>query len=99
MIVITNGPVERIVNEEDLQKWESAGFRLVDPLLDLPEETETATPDPEPEAETETEAKVTIPDNLMKMKISGLRALAKQIGIQGYQNMDKATLAAVIQAH
>lgn len=33
------------------------------------------------------------------MKINDLRNIAKEKGIQGYNNMDKATLAAVIQAH
>ena len=33
------------------------------------------------------------------MKINDLRKIAKEKGIQGYNNMDKATLAAVIQAH
>lgn len=34
-----------------------------------------------------------------KMKINDLRKIAKEKGIQGYNNMDKATLIAVIQAH
>ena len=33
------------------------------------------------------------------MKLNDLRKIAKEKGIQGYNNMDRATLAAVIQAH
>ena len=33
------------------------------------------------------------------MKLNDLRKLAKEKGIQGYMNMDQATLAAVIAAH
>lgn len=99
MIRITDGPTERIVSRENLRKWEALGYKPVDPLPDLSEEA--TAPDPEPEAETEAEEekKTENPDDLMQMKISELRAMAKQIGIQGYQNMDKATLVAVIQAH
>lgn len=39
------------------------------------------------------------PEDYADMKINDLRKIAKEKGIQGYQNMDKATLAAVIQAH
>lgn len=34
-----------------------------------------------------------------EMKLNDLRKIAKEKGIQGYNNMDKATLIAVIQAH
>lgn len=33
------------------------------------------------------------------MKLNDLRKIAKEKGVQGYNNMDKATLIAVIQAH
>ena len=33
------------------------------------------------------------------MKLNDLRKIAKEKGIQGYSNMDQATLVAVIQAH
>ena len=33
------------------------------------------------------------------MKLNDLRKIAKEKGIQGYNNMNQATLAAVIQAH
>lgn len=39
------------------------------------------------------------PEDYANMKINDLRKIAKEKGIQGYNNMDKATLAAVIQAH
>lgn len=41
----------------------------------------------------------TNPENYANMKLNDLRKIAKEKGIQGYNNMDKATLAAVIQAH
>lgn len=41
----------------------------------------------------------TTPEDYAKMKINDLRKIAKEKGIQGYNNMDKATLVAVIQAH
>lgn len=41
----------------------------------------------------------TTPEDYANMKINDLRKIAKEKGIQGYNNMDKATLAAVIQAH
>ena len=34
-----------------------------------------------------------------KLKINDLRKIAKEKGIQGYMNMDQATLAAVIEAY
>lgn len=37
--------------------------------------------------------------NYEEMKLNDLRKIAKEKGIQGYNNMDKATLIAVIQAH
>lgn len=37
--------------------------------------------------------------NFEEMKLNDLRKVAKEKGIQGYNNMDKATLIAVIQAH
>lgn len=37
--------------------------------------------------------------NYEEMKLNDLRKIAKEKGIQGYNNMDKATLVAVIQAH
>lgn len=37
--------------------------------------------------------------NYEEMKLNDLRKIAKEKGIQGYSNMDKATLIAVIQAH
>lgn len=37
--------------------------------------------------------------NYADMKLNDLRKVAKEKGIQGYNNMDKATLVAVIQAH
>ena len=40
-----------------------------------------------------------IPEDYANMKINDLRKIAKEKGIQGYNNMDKATLVAVIQAH
>lgn len=95
MIRIANGAVERIIREEDYPKWKQAGFRSVDPL---PEAVSEADPDPEPEQAEEFET-VEIPEGLEKMKITDLRSLAEQIGVQGYQNMDKATLIAVIQNH
>lgn len=39
------------------------------------------------------------PEDYANMKINDLRKIAKEKGIQGYNNMDKATLVAVIQAH
>ena len=39
------------------------------------------------------------PEDYANMKINNLRKIAKEKGIQGYNNMDKATLVAVIQAH
>lgn len=39
------------------------------------------------------------PEDYANKKINDLRKIAKEKGIQGYNNMDKATLAAVIQAH
>lgn len=39
------------------------------------------------------------PDNYADMKINDLKKIAKEKGIQGYNNMDKTTLVAVIQAH
>lgn len=41
----------------------------------------------------------TTPEDYANMKINDLRKIAKEKGIQGYNNMDKATLVAVIQAH
>lgn len=41
----------------------------------------------------------TTPEDYANMKINALRKIAKEKGIQGYNNMDKATLVAVIQAH
>lgn len=41
----------------------------------------------------------TTPKDYANMKINDLRKIAKEKGIQGYNNMDKATLVAVIQAH
>lgn len=38
-------------------------------------------------------------EDYSNMKINDLRRIAKEKGIQGYINMDKATLIAVIQAH
>lgn len=97
MIRIINGPVERLVKESDLEKWIQAGFKPVDPL---PADPEPDAPGPEPEAEERTESPaVTIPDNLEQMKVANLRKLADKIGVQGYQNMDKSTLIAVIKAH
>lgn len=39
------------------------------------------------------------PEDYANKKINDLRKIAKEKGIQGYNNMDKATLVAVIQAH
>ena len=39
------------------------------------------------------------PEDYANKKINDLRKNAKEKGIQGYNNMDKATLVAVIQAH
>lgn len=39
------------------------------------------------------------PEDYANKKINDLRKIAKEKGIQGCNNMDKATLAAVIQAH
>lgn len=39
------------------------------------------------------------PEDYNNMKLNDLRKIAKEKGIQGYNNMDKATLVAVIQAH
>lgn len=39
------------------------------------------------------------PEDYANMKLNDLRKIAKEKGIQGYNNMDKATLVAVIQAH
>ena len=101
MIRIHKGAVERIIKAEDYPKWKQAGFQPVDPLSDLPElEEVVSAPDPEPETETPEHSEPSgIPDDLEKMKVSELRDLADRIGVQGYQNMDKATLIAVIQAH
>ena len=59
-------------------------------------------PEPEP-VETKNEEANTrstvIPDNLESKKVKELREIAEKVGVQGYQNMDKATLIAVIQAH
>lgn len=101
MIRIINGPVERIIVPEDLKKWTQAGFKPVDPLPDLPvsEIQEIPALDPEPEQKSETASSEEIPENLNQMKSADLRKIAKKIGVQGYQNMDKATLIAVIQAH
>ena len=41
----------------------------------------------------------TAPADYTNMKINDLRKIAKEKGIQGYNNMDKATLIAVIRAH
>lgn len=98
MIRIVNGAVERIIQEEDYPTWRQAGFRSVDPLPERIEKMAEPEPDPEPGQAEEPET-VEIPEGLEKMKLSDLRALADQIGVQGYQNMDKATLIAVIQAH
>lgn len=99
MIRIINGPVERIVAPEDLKKWMLAGYRPVDPLPDHLTE-EPLNEDPEPYSEVLEPPNIPdIPDNLEKMKLKDLRQLADQIGVQGYQNMDKATLIAVIQNH
>lgn len=99
MIRIINGPVERIVKKDDLRKWMQLGFKLTNPLSDLPDPDTTYDPDPEPESEKVEIKSADIPKNLDRMKVSDLRKLAKEVGVQGYQNMDKATLIAVIQAH
>lgn len=39
------------------------------------------------------------PEDYVNMKINDLKKVAKEKGIQGFNNMDKATLVAVIQAH
>ena len=96
MIRIINGPIERLVNEEDLKKWKQAGYQPADSLPDLPEVTDISDPDPEPEAEKE---EIEFPDDLTQMKMAELKALAEKVGVQGYQNMDKSTLIAVIKAH
>ena len=50
----------------------------------------------EPDTESETENNNA---DYSSMKLNDLRKLAKEKGIQGYMNMDQATLAAVIAAH
>lgn len=97
MVRVVNTSVERIVPEKDLAKWAAMGYKPIDPSIEIPTEEEAAPePDPEPEKET---PKIEIPSNLESMKTRELRKLADKIGVQGYQNMDKATLIAVIQNH
>ena len=99
MIRITNGPVERIVPEDALQKWVMEGYRLVDPLP-ASAVVNPVKPVQEPEPEwVEQQDAIEIPDDLEKRKLKELRELADKIGVQGYQNMDKNTLIAVIRNH
>lgn len=108
IIRITNGPVERFVDENELARWISAGYSPVDPRpasspkIEAEEVSESSMPEPEPvetkNEETNTRSTV-IPDNLESKKVKELREIAEKVGVQGYQNMDKTTLIAVIQNH
>lgn len=100
MVRVINGSIERIVPRDALRKWMQDGYKPLDPLPELAELTTEPAPDPEPEKESETqEEPIEIPNDLESMKTRELRKLADKIGVQGYQNMDKATLIAVIQNH
>lgn len=61
-------------------------------------EKEPAAPEAEHEKEPADNEEVEQID-LSKLKLNELRKIAKEKGIQGYNNMDTATLRAVIQAH
>ena len=62
------------------------------------EESGNDNPSAEKKEDTKTGSDAAAPD-YADMKINDLRRIAKEKGIQGYMNMDKATLAAVIQVH
>ena len=60
------------------------------------EETEETEEDPEEETEGD---QISSEEALMQKSVKELREIAKEKKIQGYANMDKSTLVAVIMAH
>ena len=98
MITVTRENVIRNVPEEQLGKWIAEGYMPEGGLpeqptadADLIEEengSEEITPEP---SHSE--------DELKDMTVAELRALAKDAGIAGSANMNKATLIAMILNH
>lgn len=63
------------------------------------EEAEEVTKVAEEETTNAADEEGNTPQNYEEMKLNDLRKIAKEKGVQGYNNMDKATIIAVIQAH
>ena len=72
---------------EKTEAWENA-----------PEDVEGNSEAPESDTEGEPEKEYS-EEELEGLKVTDLRDIAKAKGIQGFKNMDKATLAQVILAH
>lgn len=95
MITVTRGSVNRIVPEEDVRKWAALGFL---PEGGLPEEPDAVIDIDVGSGEVSPEPSRS-EDELKSMTVAELRVLAKDAGIQGAGNMNKATLIAMILNH
>lgn len=97
MITVTRENVIRNVPEEQLGKWIALGYV---PEGGLPEEVPTDDLIEEDNGSEEVSPEPSLSeDELTGMTVPRLRALAKDAGIAGVANMNKATLIAMIMNH
>ena len=93
MITVKKENVIRIVTEESLSKWRDLGYTSDWEAPPVYEEEKTEAPvEVSPEASWDE-------DELKEMTVAELRSLAKEMGITGVTNMNKATLVAMIMNH